>query len=128
MTTKIHLLADTHGRPLRFILTPGQQGDITAAPDLIEGMTPGHVIADRAYDGRALRDAIHAIGAVPVIPPNPTRKHPATYDPVLYRLRNRIERCFNRLKHHRRIATRFDRRATHFLAFLYLAAALQWMN
>lgn len=112
---------------MRFILTPGQRGDVTQAADLIKGTGPGHVIADRAYDARALREAIHDLGAIPVIPPNPTRKHPATYDPILYRHRNRIERCFNRLKHHRRIATRFDRRATHFLAFLHVAGALQWI-
>ena len=128
MTTKIHMLADALGRPLRFILTPGQAGDITQAPALLQGHRATHVIADTAYDSRALRDVIQAAGATPVIPAHPTRKHPAAHDALLYRLRNRIERCFNKLKHCRRIATRYDRRAAHFLSFLHLAAAIIWMR
>jgi transposase len=126
LTTKIHMLADALGRPLRFILTPGQSGDVTQAEALIKGSAGQYVIADRAYDSRALREAIEATGAAAVIPPNPTRKHPHSYDPALYRLRNRIERCFNKLKHFRRVATRYDRRAVHFLAFIYLASAMIW--
>ena len=61
-------------------------------------------------------------------PCNPTRKQPIAYDFEAYKVRNTIERCFNKLKHFRRIATRFDRRAAHFLAFLQLAAALLWMR
>lgn len=128
MTTKIHMLADALGRPLRFILTPGQTGDVTQAPALLEGQTADHVIADTAYDSRALREIIKDIGAEAVIPSNPTRKHPLPFDKTKYRLRNRIERCFNKLKHFRRFATRFDRRAAHFLAFIHLAAAIIWMR
>ena len=122
------MLADAIGRPLRFILTPGQAGDITQAPALLEGQAAGYVIADTAYDSRALREVIVGIGAEPVIPSNPTRKHPFAHDPTIYKLRNRIERCFNRLKHFRRFATRYDRRATHFLAFIHLAAAMLWLR
>jgi transposase len=122
------MLADALGRPLRFILTPGQAGDVTKAADLLEGQSAQHVIADTAYDSRALRDVIENMGAEPVIPANPTRKHPARYDAAKYKLRNRIERCFNKLKHFRRFATRFDRRDAHFLAFAQLAAAMIWMR
>ena len=128
MTTKIHMLADGLGRPLRFILTPGQAGDITQAPALLDGYHADHVIADTAYDGRALRQVIDAMGATAVIPSHPTRKHLLAHDRALYRLRNRIERCFNKLKHFRRLATRYDRRAVYFLSFLQLAAALIWMR
>ena len=126
MTTKIHMLADALGRPLRFILTPGQTGDVTQAPALLAGQSADHVIADTAYDSRALRSVIDAMGAQPVIPSNPTRKHPFAHDPLIYRLRNRIERCFNKLKHFRRLATRYDRRAIHYLSFIHLAAAMIW--
>jgi transposase len=68
------------------------------------------VLADRADDARRLRDVIDASGAKPVIPPNPTRKHPADHDRLRYRARNRIERVVSRLKRFRRIATRYDRR------------------
>lgn len=122
------MLADGIGRPLRFILTPGQTGDVTQAPALLQGHWANHVIADTAYDSRALRDIIAGMGATAVIPSNPTRKHPFSHDPVTYRLRNRIERCFNKLKHFRRFATRYDRRALHFLSFIHLASAMLWMR
>ena len=64
--------------------------------------------------------------AQPVIPSNPTRKHPFDHDRAVYKLRNRIERCFNKLKHFRRIATRYDRRVVHFLSFIQLASAILW--
>ncbi len=126
MTTKIHMLADRLGRPLRFILTPGQAGDVTQAPALLRGCRAAYVIADTAYDSRALRQIIVDLGAKPVIPSNPTRKHPFAHDPVIYKRRNCIERCFNKLKHFRRFATRYDRRACHFLSFIHLAAAIIW--
>lgn len=122
------MLADALGRPLRFILTPGQTGDITQAPALLEGRQADYVIADTAYDSRALREVIAGIGAKAVIPSNPTRKYPVAHDRAIYRWRNRIERCFNRLKHFRRFATRYDRRAGHFLSFIHLAAAMIWMR
>ncbi len=68
-----------------------------------------------------------ASGAQAVIPSNRTRKIIIPHDPAIYRHRNRIERCFNKLKHFRRFATRYDRRALHFLAFIHLAAAMIWM-
>jgi transposase len=86
------------------------------------------VIADTAYDSEAFREAIHAIGAKAVIPSHPRRIRVYALDRRLYKLRNRIERCINKLKHFRRIATRYDRRAVHFMAMLYLASAMLWMR
>jgi transposase len=122
------MLADDLGRPLRFILTPGQAADITQAEALLEGETAEHVIADKAYDSAALRQTIVELGANPVIPSLSTRKHRPDYDTTIYRHRNRIERCFNKLKHFRRFATRFDRLAVHFLALIHLASAMIWMR
>jgi transposase len=122
------MLADGLGRPLRFILTPGQTGDVTQAPALLQGCRADYVIADTAYDSRALREVIAGLGAKPVIPTNPTRKHPFAHDPAIYKLRNRIERCFNKLKHFRRFATRYDRRAIHFLSFIHLASTMIWIR
>jgi transposase len=82
LTTKIHMLTDALGRPVRFILTPGQVGDVTQAPALLAGETAEHVIADRACDSKALREVIEAMGAEAVIPVSPTRKHPATDDAI----------------------------------------------
>ncbi|WP_422271723.1 IS5 family transposase [Bradyrhizobium sp.] len=128
LTTKIHMLADSLGRPLRIIVTAGQTGDITVAPALLEGQTAEAVLADKAYDSNALRAVIAGIGATAVIPSNRTRKVIIPHDAGIYKLRNRIERCFSRLKHFRRFATRYDRRAIHFTGFTYLAAALIWLS
>jgi transposase len=84
------------------------------------------VIADKAYDSNAIRDTIAAADMEAVIPANRSRKTPIPHDEVLYRERNLIERCFNKLKHFRRLATRYDRRAVHFLGFLCLAAVMLW--
>jgi transposase len=122
------MLADALGRPLRFALSPGQAHDITEATKLLDGESADYVLGDRAYDAKSLRERIAAIGATAVIPPHPRRKQPYDYDRNIYRLRNRIERCFNKLKHFRRFATRYDRRAVHFLAFVHLASAMLWMR
>ena len=104
------MLADALGRPLRLIVTAGQVGDITQAPALLEGQDGEAVLADKAYDSNALR-------ALPI-----------PHDVAAYKHRNRIERCFNRLKHFRRFATRYDRRTLHFAGFAHLAAAMIWMR
>lgn len=122
------MLADTLGRPLRLILTAGQTGDITTAPALLDGLCADAVLADKAYDSNALRAVVAAMGAIAVIPSNRTRRIAIPHDVALYKHRNRIERCFNRLKHFRRFATRYDRRAIHFLAFTHLAATMIWLR
>jgi transposase len=91
-------------------------------------MTADGVIADKAYDSNALRELITDAGAEAVIPSNRTRKILIPHDAVAYKLRNRIERLFNKLKHFRRIATRYDRRAIYFMAALHLASAMIWMR
>jgi transposase len=128
LTTKIHMLADALGRPLRFILTGGQVHDIVAAPALLEGVEGGGVIADKAYDSNDFRQIVADAGMLAVIPSTRSRKVSIPHDVTLYKTRNRIERCFNKLKHFRRFATRFDRRAVHFLSFIHLAAAMIWMR
>lgn len=122
------MAADTFGRPIRFILTAGQSGDALAAPALLDGFSPRAVLADKAYDSNALRQIIADLGAEAVIPSNRSRKVLIAHDVQAYRARNCIERCFSKLKHFRRFATRYDRRAIHFLAFAQLAAAIIWMR
>ncbi|HML92979.1 IS5 family transposase [Methyloceanibacter sp.] len=128
LTTKIHVLADAQGRPLRFILTGGEAHDLTTAQELLKGIETGGVIADRAYDSNAVRDLIAAAGAEAIIPSKRSRNIIIPHDKLAYRLRNRIERFINKLKHFRHIATRYDRRAIHFLACLHLASAMIWMR
>ena len=96
------MAVDALGRPLKLILTPGQRGDAPLAPALLEGRLPRRVLADKAYDSNALRGLIASMGAEAVIPCNPTRKQPIPYDFEAYKVRNTVERCFNKLKHFRR--------------------------
>lgn len=122
------MLADTLGRPVRFIITAGQTGDITAAPALLGGLHAKAVLADKAYDSNALRHIIDSMGAEAVIPSNRTRKIIIPHDTNIYKQRNRIERCFAKLKHFRRFATRYDRRVQNFAGFVCLAAAMIWLT
>ena len=128
MTTKIHLLVDGSGRPLRYLLTPGQAADISSAPALIEGMKAKGVIADKGYDSRAFRDLIRSKRMRIVIPSTRSRKRRIPYNREAYKERNLVERCFNKLKHFRRVATRYDRLDSHFLALLYLASTMIWLR
>ncbi len=122
------MLADALGRRLRLIVTAGQAGDITQAPALLEGQSGLAVLADKAYDSNALRARIQDMGATVVIPSNRSRKIAIPHDASIYKHRNRIERCFSRLKHWRRFATRYDRRTAHFTGFVHLAAAMIWLR
>ena len=122
------MLSDAEGRPLRFILTGGEAHDVTTAADLLDGQTAGGVIADKAYDSKELREMIEEANIEAVIPSKRNRKIQIPHDAQAYKLRNRIERFFNRLKHFRRVATRYDRRAAHFLATVQLASSMIWMT
>ena len=114
---------------------PDELGDFTATARLIpiSGLAIvigliACVLADTAYDSAALRELIASMGAEAVIPAHPTRKTRIPHDRGRYKLRNRIERCFNKLKHFRRFATRYDRRACNFLSLIHLASAMIWMR
>ncbi len=120
------MAADARGQPIRFILTGGQAGDAPEAIPLLTGTKASHVIADKGYDSDRILDFVHAQGATAVIPPTSNRKTQREYDRELYKQRNLIERAFNKLKHWRRIATRYDRRSMYYLAALQLAAAVTW--
>ena len=122
------MVCDTLGRPLRFILTAGQRHDCLTAEPLLDGFQADAVLADKAYDNNDLRQIIVKMKAEAVIPSTAARKVPIPHDETAYKDRNRIERCFNKLKHFRRFATRYDRRAIHYLAFVHLAAIMIWLR
>ena len=128
LTTKIPMLADTFGRPVRVCITPGQASDITAAPGLLKGQQVKAVPADKAYDGNDLRTRIAAMEAAAVIPSKRNRKVAIPQDTAIYKHRNQIERWFGRLKHFRRFATRYDRRTIRFTGFVHLAAVMIWLR
>lgn len=126
MSTKIHLLADEQGLPLDFRITAGQSGEYAQAAELLEGQQAEAVIADKGYDADAIVALSQSLGATAVIPSKRNRKQSREYDRELYKQRNRIERCFNKLKHFRRFATRYCKTIAAFCSFTALACA--WLR
>lgn len=120
LTTKIHAACDALGNPLRFYLTAGQRSDYLKALDLIKGFKMKALLADKGYDANYIVEAIGEAEAV--IPPRSMRKKPRNYDKDLYKERNLVERMFNKLKHFRRVASRYDKLAIAFLSFVHIAA------
>nr|WP_240810994.1 IS5 family transposase [Streptomyces tendae] len=149
LTTKIHLACDGKGRPLAILVTPGQRHDSVCARPLLERIRvprtgpgrprcrPDQVIADKAYSSRGFRAYLRQRGIAHVIPEKADqRRHrhkrgrcggrPPGFDRETYRRRNVIERCFNRLKGFRGIATRYDKTATSYEAAVTLTSFLLW--
>ena len=127
-STKIHLVVDALGYPLRFILTGGERHDLTQAEALLAPFQFDYVIADKAYDADPLLAAISAKEAEAVIPARKNRVEPRNYDLHLYKERHLIECFINKIKWYRRIFTRYDKLARRYTAFLQLAATLIWLR
>ena len=122
------MAVDGLGNPLRFMLTGGQEHDVTQADELIAGFEGEYVIADRAYDSRQFRDMVIGNGAIAVIPPRSNRKEPYSYDEYLYRERHLVECLIGKIKHYRHIFSRFDKLANRYLGFLHFVGALIWLR
>ena len=119
---------DALGNPLRFLLTGGQRHDITQAEDLIAGYEFERVIADRAYDSDDLLRRIVEQEAEAVIPPRKNRKEQRDYDKHLYKERHLVECFFNKIKHYRRLFSRFEKLDKRYLGFLSFVGALIWLR
>jgi transposase len=128
LTTKVHALVDALGNPVNLMLTPGQDHDLTCAEPLLENADPGALLGDKAYDADRFIDTLTRRGITPVIPPKANRKSKRACDFALYRERNLVERFFNKIKHYRAIATRYDKLARNFLAAVQLVAAVILLN
>jgi transposase len=127
-STKIHIAVDALGNPLRFILTAGQRHDSPQAGALIEGFEAQVLIADKGYDSAPLVEAVTAKGILAVIPPKKNRLVQSEYDRHLYRERHLIECFINKLKHYRRVFSRFDKLSKNYLGFLSFVSALIWLR
>jgi len=92
------------------------------------GPVPRVLLADKGYDSDNIRASLEAAGAVPMIPARRNRKNPVQIDDFVYGLRNRIERCFNKLRCSRRLATRYDKTADSYLGFIHLASIRLWFR
>ena len=127
-SSKIHACCDALGNPIRFILTAGQEGDSPQTLDLLAGLPFGGLLADKAYDTDAIVEFVIKQGATVVIPPKSNRVVERDYDKILYKERNWVERLFNRLKHYKRVATRYDKTSASYLGFLALASTMLWLS
>lgn len=129
MSTKINALLDQDGLPLRIILSSGQASDKAAVDALLEGLPPARaLIADRGYDAQAIVNLVRRRVGEAHISTQSDRKIQRTVDPDLYRKRNLIERYFCKLKHFRRVITRFDKLARNFLAAVLIASTRLWLR
>ncbi len=149
-TTKIHLACDGHGRPLSVVLTAGNVNDCTVFTQVMDqikvrrrgrgrGWTrPIRVLADKAYSTRAIRAYLRRRRITATIPERRDQRanrqrrgsaggRPPAFDPIAYKRRNVVERCFNRFKQHRAIATRYDKTAISYQGWLDLITLLMWL-
>ena len=117
-------MADALGNLTDFRLLPGQAHDLRGTAALIDGLTCGQFLADRAFDANWLRDLLTDIGIEPVIPPKSNRRFPAEFDRDTYKWRHLIENFFRKLKEYRGIAMRFCKTDDSFSAFIALAATV----
>ena len=118
------------GLPIGGILSAGEAHDVTGYDDMMEerDSDPGAMLADKGYDSDSVRQDLRDRGAAPEIPTKSNRKVQYTVDKPLYALRARIECFFNKLKNHRRIATRYDQTLTSFLGFVLLGCIRIWIR
>ena len=118
------MAVDARGTPVELHLTAGQESDAAYAGLLLANHRPGAVIADKGYDSDRIVLAIRDRGAEPVIPPLKCRKLPRDYDRERYKERNLAERFIGKIKQYRRVAMRYDKKASNYLAFVHLAVVL----
>lgn len=151
LTTKIHMSVDGRGRPLSILLTGGQANDNPWLLPVLDAIAVKHdgpgrprkrpdmLIADKAYAHPSTRQALRQRGIRHTIPERSDQiarraakgaagGRPPAFEPAVYRQRNVVERCFNRLKHWRDLATRFAKRAAIYRASLVIIAALIWLK
>ena len=129
LTSKIHALVDSNGLPVRLALSPGEAHDIPLAGKLPSRLKSGSMLlAGRGYDADWLRELAMEKGAWANIPTKSNRTDPIRFSPHLYRARSRVERFFNRIKQCRRVATRYDKLAANYLAFVQLASIKLWLR
>ena len=111
------------------MLTPGQAHDLNGADGLLPDLQAEALLADKAYDAdERVLDLLQKAGKTAIIPPKRNRKEPRDYDKDLYVARHLIENFFCKLKQYRAIATRYNKTACNFLAAVYLAASVVWLN
>ncbi len=127
--TKIHLVVDANGNPIKFTITGGEVSDFTEAVDLITGLQAEYLLADKGYDSDEMVRFAKKQEITPVIPPRKNRNKQREYDKYLYKLRHLVENAFLKLKRFRGIATRYTKTTSAFFrGAVTLAVISQWLK
>ena len=125
LTSKLHVVCDGKGRPVRLHLSEGQCSNFTGADLLLQDLPQARVlIGDKGYDSNKIRSLLLEQGITPCIPSRRNRNKKVPYSKRLYKMRHKVENLFAKLKDWRPIATRYDRCAHIFLSAVLLAATL----
>lgn len=129
-TTKIHAITDALGNPLDFILTGGQASDIGQAENLLAltKESAAALLGDKGYDSDAFIQKLTEKGMEPVIPSRSNRINPRSCDWFMYKERHLIECFFNKIKHYRRISSRYEKMARNYMGFIRFVSALIWLR
>ncbi len=127
------------GKPVAFVLTPGQQHEASVFEELMTRgvvkrpgrgrprIRPQRVCGDKGYSSRKIRAYLRRRGIRHTIPRKRNERRSGPFDRALYRTRNLVERAINRLKQFRRIATRYEKKAENYLAMLHIGSILLWL-
>jgi transposase len=138
-STKVHLKAEGHGKPLTILLTPGQQHEATVFEPLMHQgavrrsgrgrprVRPDRVAGDKGYTGRRHRADLRRRGIRQTIPKLSTEDHSGPFDRATYRRRHLVENLFARCKQFRALATRYDKRAASFRAAWVIVMTILWL-
>ena len=144
-SSKLHLTCDGHGRPLSVVVTPGQRHESTQLETLLDSIRvkragrgrprkrPDRLIADKGYDFSTCRELLRRRAIPHTIPERRRRRgakrpgRPLSFEKSTYARRNVVERCVNRLKQWRSVATRYEKRALNYRAVVVIASLMIWL-
>jgi transposase len=127
-STKIHVLADALGNPVKFVLSPGNESDITHAEELTKDLKNTAVLGDKGYDSKKFVDFLKAKNCEAIIPSRSNCKEKREIDRHIYKERHLVENFFNKVKHFRRVFSRFCKTSSSFMSFLQFASTLIWLR
>jgi len=126
--TKIHAYVDGTSRLCRFILSPGNDSDIKHAEALVQDVSEKKIVGDKGYTSFAFRRKLEEMGNTHCIAQRSNESLRESFHRGYYRKRHKVENIFQRLKEYRRIATRYDTTDTSFIAFIHIAATIDWLK
>ena len=127
-TTKIHAKVDALGNPLKIVLTGGNMSDIDSAQELVSENSNLKILADKGYDSNDFIISGLMRNCEMVIPPRKNRIYQREYDEHIYKERHVVECFFGKIKHFRRVFSRFEKAKENFASFVYLACAHVWLR